>query len=85
MQTTADELERLAESHELSVLTEEEERLLYSFRLFKDRRHKPGAVFTWQTTPESKGGDLPSQIITPEAARSRSVITAIEYLSGKAR
>lgn len=85
MQATGDELERLAETHELSVLTEEEERLLYSFRLFKDRRHKPGVVFTWQTTPEVKGGDLPSQIITPDQSRTRSVVSAAEYILGKAR
>ena len=69
MQTTADELERLAETHDLTTLTEEEERMLYSFRLFKDRKHKPGAVFTWQTTPEIDGGELPSKIITPRQNR----------------
>ena len=71
MHATADELERLAETHELTTLTQEEERLLYAFRIFKDRKHKPGAVFTWQTHPDSEGGELPSRIIQPGPMRRR--------------
>lgn len=59
------ELEKLAETHDLAVLTEEEERLIYHFREFKLRRHKPGAVFTWQTHPELDGGEVKSQILRP--------------------
>lgn len=62
---TTDQLERLAETHELTTLTEEEERMLHAFRLFKDKRHKPGAVFKWQTHPDSAGGELPSKIVRP--------------------
>jgi hypothetical protein len=69
MQTSADELERLAETHDLITLTEEEERMIHAFRLFKDKKHKPGAIFTWQTTPEIAGGELPSRIITPQQNR----------------
>ena len=68
MHTTAEELEKIAETHDLTMLTEEEERMIYSFRVFKDRKHKPGAVFTWQTTPEIDGGELPSRIIKPFGA-----------------
>lgn len=69
MHTTADELERLAETHELTTLTPEEENLIYAFRLFKDRKHKAGAMFTWQTHPDILGGELPAQIVTPEQHR----------------
>jgi hypothetical protein len=71
MHASADELERLAETHELTTLTPEEERLLYAFRLFKDRKHKPGAIFTWQTTPEIAGGELPSRIVTLDQLRAK--------------
>lgn len=80
METTADELERIAETHELTMLTPEEENMLHAFRLFKDRKHKPGAVFTWQTHPEHAGGELPSRIIKPDAGRS--VVSVAEYLKG---
>ena len=66
MNATADELERLAETHELCTLTEEEERMIFSFRDFKSKPHKPGAIFKWQTHPEREGGEPESRIIRPD-------------------
>ena len=65
MEFTADELEQLAETHEVFKLTEEEERMVFAFREFKDRKHKPGAVFSWQTHPDIPGGELPRRLWTP--------------------
>lgn len=75
MQATAEELERLADSHELTVLTSEEEELIYSFRVFKEKKHKPGAIFRWQTRPEKEGGNLPSRIIQPGPSRLITTVT----------
>ncbi len=69
MDATAEELEKLAETHELTTLTEEEERMIYAFRQFKDKPHKAGAMFTWQTHPESAGGELPRMLWTPDRRR----------------
>ncbi len=63
------ELERLAETHDLCTLTEEEERMLFRFREFKAGRIKAGAVFTWQTHPEVESGEPQSRIIRPDDAR----------------
>lgn len=73
---TADELERLAETHELTTLTDEEGNMIHAFRLFKDKRHKAGAMFTWQTHPEIEGGELPSRIIQPDYSKPRNRMVA---------
>lgn len=44
------EIELMKEEGKALVLTEEEERMLRSFRRYK-RGCKPGAVFKWQTRP----------------------------------
>ena len=44
------EIEAMKEEGKALVLTDEEERLLHSFRRFQ-RGCKPGAVFKWQTRP----------------------------------
>jgi hypothetical protein len=44
-----DEIERMKASGEALVLTDEEERMLWSFRRFKLRLRKDGEVFKWQT------------------------------------
>lgn len=71
MNVTADELEKLAETHELCTLTEEEERIIFAFREFKLKRHKPGAIFTWQTHPEREGGEVRSMIVNPFDGHNR--------------
>ncbi|HXI92979.1 MAG TPA: hypothetical protein VNO24_23485 [Blastocatellia bacterium] len=43
------EIERMRQSGEALTLTDEEIRLLESFRRFKLRMRKDGEVFTWQT------------------------------------
>jgi histidinol dehydrogenase len=43
-------LAEMVETGEANILTDEEERLLRSFRRFK-ATCKPGAVFKWQTRP----------------------------------
>lgn len=60
---TADELERIAETHDLFTMTPEEERMIFAFREFKLKRHKPGAVFTWQTHPDIQGGQVQSRLV----------------------
>lgn len=65
MQVTAEDLAKIAETHELTTLTDEEGRMIHAFRLFKGKRHKAGAVFNWQTHPEIEGGALPSKIVRP--------------------
>lgn len=49
-----DETEKMVESGQAYQLTDEEERLLRSFRRFH-LRCKPGAVFKWQTRPVAEG------------------------------
>jgi hypothetical protein len=44
-----DEIQRMRESGEALTLTDEEERMLWSFRRFKLRMRKNGEVFKWQT------------------------------------
>ncbi len=66
---SAAELERLAETHDVAVLTDEEERMLFAFREFKAGKIKAGAIFTWQTHPEVQGGECRSRIIKPDDAR----------------
>lgn len=68
MPSTA-ELERLAETHDLCTLTDEEERMLFAFREFKNGKIKAGAIFSWQTHPEVPGGEVRSRIIKPDDAR----------------
>lgn len=65
MQVTAEDLAKIAKTHELTTLTDEEGRMIYAFRLFKDKRQKAGAVFTWQTHPDIEGGALPNKIVRP--------------------
>lgn len=43
------EIELMKEEGKALVLTEEEEKMLHSFRRFKLRMRKDGEVFTWQT------------------------------------
>jgi len=43
------EIELMKEEGKAMVLTDEEERMLQSFRRFKLRMRKDGEVFTWQT------------------------------------
>jgi hypothetical protein len=43
------EIELMKEEGKALVLTDEEEKLLLSFRRFKLRMRKQGEVFTWQT------------------------------------
>ena len=43
------EIELMKEEGKALVLTDEEERMLISFRRFKLRMRKQGEVFTWQT------------------------------------
>ena len=74
MSITVNQLEKLAVTHDVAVLTEEEERLIYSFREFKLRRHKPGAVFAWQTHPEIAGGEVQSRIIHPDSVRASRLL-----------
>ena len=49
----AGRLQELVRKGEVLHLTDEEERLLRSFRKFKAGAIKAGAVFKWQTHPES--------------------------------
>lgn len=65
-----DEIERMKASGEAMVLTDEEEKMLWSFRRFKLRMRKDGEVFTWQTRRPS-GVQLASdtaEIILPSEA-----------------
>lgn len=41
------------ESGEVLVLTDEEFAMVRCFRKFKAQKHKPGAMFRWQTHPET--------------------------------
>ena len=44
-----DTIDRMRETGEALTLTDEEERMLWSFRRFKLRMRKNGEVFKWQT------------------------------------
>lgn len=45
------EMERLKETGQLYMLSDEEIKVLNAFRRFKTRVRKAGEVFKWQTTP----------------------------------
>lgn len=47
------ELAAMREEDKILILSEEEERLLRRFRAFKSTCDKPGAIFKWQTHPET--------------------------------
>jgi hypothetical protein len=55
------EIEAMRREDKILALTEEEERLLRSFRGFK-ARVKPGGVFKWQTRPDEE------VVLAPETA-----------------
>ena len=46
-----EQLENLRQRGDVLILSEEEERLLASFRRYKAASCKPGGVFKWQTRP----------------------------------
>lgn len=64
------EIERMKEEGKALVLTDEEERMLHSFRRFKLRMRKHGEVFTWQTRkPEGvQLAEETTEIIHPSEA-----------------
>ena len=57
------ELAAMRDEDKILILTDEEERLLRSFRAFKSRSHKPGAVFKWQTHPETGITTPPERVL----------------------
>jgi len=63
------EMERLAKVGDVIVLTDEEIRMVRSFRSFRIRAKKAGAVFTWQTTPDERPivpGDEAPLVVDPK-------------------
>lgn len=63
-QAVMSEIEAMRREDEILTLTEEEERMLRSFRGFKART-KPGGVFRWQTRPDDAVvGTLETSLIT---------------------
>ena len=63
-------IDQMRESGEALTLTDEEERMLWSFRRFKLRMRKNGEVFRWQTCLPL-GVQVVSEtanVITPEEA-----------------
>ncbi len=62
----ANELKAKAEAGEVLILSDEEERLLKSFRAFKATAQKQGVVFKWQTGPEGLVVEPPQQFVVTD-------------------
>lgn len=60
------EIEAMRAEGKVQSLTEEEERMLRSFRGFKART-KPGGVFKWQTRPDAEVVEAPEVTLVTDA------------------
>lgn len=72
------ELAAMRDEDKILILSDEEERMLRSFRGFKSTCQKPGAVFKWQTHPET-GITTPPDSVPVEDLLSRAM-NCIKFL-----